>query len=49
MCRQNHTFAADYFALGVIAFEFMMGRVLLIYIYIYIIATLQWKNEVGDT
>lgn len=47
MCRQNHTFAADYFALGVIAFEFMMGRVLLIYI--YIIATLQWKNEVGDT
>ena len=26
ICRQNHTFAVDYFALGVIAFEFMMGR-----------------------
>lgn len=27
MCRQPHTFAVDYFALGVIAFEFMLGRV----------------------
>ncbi len=27
MCRQNHSFAVDYFALGVIAYEFMMGRV----------------------
>ena len=27
MCRQNHTFAVDYFALGVLAFEFMLGRV----------------------
>lgn len=26
LCRQNHTFAADYYALGVIAFECMMGR-----------------------
>jgi serine/threonine protein kinase len=26
ICRQNHTFAVDYFALGVIAYEFMMGR-----------------------
>ncbi len=26
MCRQNHGFAADYFAVGVLAFEMMMGR-----------------------
>ncbi|CAD8172037.1 unnamed protein product [Paramecium octaurelia] len=26
MCRQNHTYAADYYALGVIAYEFMLGR-----------------------
>ncbi|CAD8050516.1 unnamed protein product [Paramecium sonneborni] len=26
MCRQNHTYAVDYFALGVIAYEFMLGR-----------------------
>lgn len=26
MCRQNHTIAVDYFALGVIAYEFMLGR-----------------------
>ena len=26
MCRQSHGFAADYFALGVIGYEFMMGR-----------------------
>ena len=27
MCRQNHCCAVDYFALGVIGFEFMLGRV----------------------
>lgn len=27
MCRQNHGVAADYFAVGVIAYELMMGRV----------------------
>lgn len=26
MCRQNHTFVADYFAVGVIAYEMMMGK-----------------------
>ncbi|CAK70564.1 unnamed protein product (macronuclear) [Paramecium tetraurelia] len=26
MYRQNHTFAVDYYALGVIAYEFMLGR-----------------------
>jgi len=26
MCRQNHNVAADYFAVGVIAYECMMGR-----------------------
>lgn len=28
MCAQNHTIAVDYFALGVIAYEFMNGKVL---------------------
>jgi serine/threonine protein kinase len=27
MCAQNHTIAVDYFATGVIAYEFMNGRV----------------------
>ena len=26
MCRQNHSFGVDYFAVGVIGYEFMMGR-----------------------
>ena len=26
MCRQNHGVAVDYFAVGVIAYEFMMGK-----------------------
>ncbi len=26
MCRQNHGLTADYFAVGVIAYECMMGR-----------------------
>lgn len=26
MCRQNHTIAVDYFALGVLAYEFMLGK-----------------------
>ena len=27
MCHQNHGIAVDYFALGVITYEFMIGRV----------------------
>ena len=26
ICRQNHTLAVDYYALGVLAYEFMLGR-----------------------
>lgn len=33
MCRQNHGVAVDYFALGVIAYECMMGRVTHLYIF----------------
>ena len=29
MCRQNHGVAVDYFAVGVIGYEFMTGRVIL--------------------
>lgn len=28
MCRQNHGVASDYFAVGIIAYECMMGKVL---------------------
>ncbi len=27
MCAQNHTYAVDHFALGVMGYEFMIGRV----------------------
>ncbi len=27
MCAQNHTFLVDYFAVGVIGYEFLCGRV----------------------
>lgn len=26
MCRQNHSYAVDYFAIGVIGYEFMLGK-----------------------
>lgn len=26
ICRKNHSFAADYFAVGVMGYEFMLGR-----------------------
>jgi hypothetical protein len=28
MCAQNHTIAVDYFAVGVMTYEFMLGRVI---------------------
>lgn len=31
MCAQNHTIAVDYFALGVLCFEFMFGFVKIIF------------------
>ena len=38
MCRMNHSFSADFFALGVIVYEFMLGKVLL-----YVKETLLWQ------
>lgn len=29
MCRQNHNIQVDYFAVGVMAFECMFGRVII--------------------
>lgn len=26
MCRKNHSFGVDYFAMGVMAYEFMLGK-----------------------
>lgn len=50
MCRQNHSFAVDYFALGVIGYEFMLGRVMLFRNYLLLIRDLiqedlDWKLE----
>jgi serine/threonine protein kinase len=40
MCRQSHSYGVDYYALGVIAYEFMLGRVFII-IFIYLEAILR--------
>lgn len=48
MCRQNHGVAVDYFAVGVIGYECMMGRVnfiSLINITIYYLETICRKNK----
>jgi hypothetical protein len=34
MCRQNHNIQVDYFAVGVMAFECMFGRVISIFSYL---------------
>ena len=33
MCAQNHTIAVDYFALGVMTYEFMIGKEKIIFYY----------------
>jgi len=42
MCHQNHGVGVDYFALGIIAYEFMFGRV-----NIYIIYTINRGHMMG--
>ena len=58
MCRQNHTTSVDFFAVGVIAYESMFGRVrdlvvkvavhILTHSLFYVIATLHRKVTEGD-
>jgi hypothetical protein len=50
MCRQNHCCAVDYFAIGVIGFEFMLGKVSghTEKRMCCILATVQWKIAKGD-
>lgn len=46
MCRQNHGVAVDYFALGIMVYEFMMGRVSISGLNIFLnmkLETLSWK------
>ncbi len=43
MCRQNHNIQVDYFAVGVMAFECMFGRVQLSHFLKLSIETLCWK------
>ena len=47
MCRQNHGVAVDYFAVGVIAFECMFGRVIPSFFCYTILATLCWEVSQG--
>ena len=58
MCRQNHTCSVDFFAVGVMAYECMFGRVRIsVDIYSYLlssnlvkfVATLCWKVQERDT
>lgn len=46
MCRQNHGYAADYYAVGVIVYECMMGRVRYS---VYSIETLSRKIKKGNS
>ena len=58
MCRQNHTTSVDFFAVGVIAYESMFGRVrdlfakvavhILTHSLFFVIATLHRKVAKGD-
>jgi hypothetical protein len=41
MCRQNHCCAVDYFALGVIGYEFMLGRVRYFSILYYVLENVE--------
>jgi serine/threonine protein kinase len=45
MCAQNHTIAVDYFALGVIGYEFMMGKVNIIY---YINLNYKFRDHMSE-
>ena len=58
MCRQNHTTSVDFFAVGVIAYESMFGRVrdrvpkvavhILTHSLFFVIAPLHWQVTEGD-
>lgn len=49
MCRQNHGVSVDYFAVGVMAFECMFGRVRsLLVAKPFLIETLCWEIQKGD-
>ena len=58
MCRQNHTTSVDYFAVGIMAYECIFGRVskLVIsvtiksnnYLAVYLIASVRGQEQEGD-
>ncbi len=47
MCRQNHGVAVDYFAVGIIGYECMMGRVRFFHL-IFPVAAIYRKDTEGD-
>jgi serine/threonine protein kinase len=44
ICKMDHSYAVDFFALGVIAYEFMIGKVL----FLVIVETLCWPEQKGN-
>jgi serine/threonine protein kinase len=49
MCHQNHGIAVDYFALGVIAYEFMLGRVFIQFITATLLGQIPKGNQGVNT
>jgi hypothetical protein len=45
MCRHNHGPAVDYYALGILTFEMIFGKVK--EMLLTILETLPWKNKKG--
>ena len=45
LCKQMHSFEVDYYAIGIIAHELMLGRVIIKLYRDHIVATIVWKLE----
>lgn len=48
ICKMDHSYAVDFFALGVIAYEFMIGKVFFSFILETLCRTKQKRNQVKN-
>lgn len=48
MCRQNHGIAVDYYAVGVIGYECMFGKVIKAIVSLFNIASLFRQKQKGN-